>query len=1402
MGRMYAFGLVLAVAAATVTGGVAISQVLEDGRLSWHWTYTGLGLAVLVLLLVRNAQSLASRVPTLPEVEEQLARAVLVTSRAAVPPDASIPLRWAGKDVGQGQSVDALAQIFSALPVRRLLIFGRPGSGRTTFATQMLLSLLGARTRADPVPMLVGVADWNPETEHLHDWLAGRIVADYGIRPEDARALVAARRILPILDDFDLVPRRRRQLMISALEATFTSGEALIMTDRARELERSLLSRRSGLLFGGASVGFQPLSIEDVASYLVDHGGPGSRWRPLLDALVAEPGGVLAMALSTPLTLSLLRAVYEGEDGDPSELTDHARFPVPHAIRDHLLGRLVGARYQAARERPYRPEQIDRWLTFLAIHMNRRATRSLSWWSLPRALPPRLYGIIGAVAGAALILVAALAFRDWTGPPGWLSLLAAVAGAASGAGLAVTGRERPPNPLPGAIRAGSLQSPGSTIRADLARNLTFMAAVGLTVGVSLGFAQGILDGMPAAVRAGLVSGLAMASLAGLRTPVFAYLVAVVVFAARGWAPLRLMSFLRYAERLGVLRQVGPVYRFRYPELQDWLAGRYPPEPSWATSTDPAAELHEHEPAEGFALPSGDPVFPETSKIDLFTREKVREEAIVQPEVLLKIDDSDPARSRDALGRLIQRLLAANAETVEQAGDTQYQRYQNARKRLVDAARLPFWSRPAQLYRLIAWAAGGVAGWVAGMLWLPELAFRMVLIAGLVSWFAMAALRLLFAYRKQRSDGRDPEAGQYVRAFVVALFSPPPLVAAVCLACTVPFGKDLFDPASPPVAFWVACGVCVVATLLWLSSAPAAKIRTILASPVPDFWLQLPPGLAGFRVAAEQAYRDWVRALVREGLMPLLRVELEDERDAMAVVLPELDPGRLSGLSRTDEFVATEQTRYLERLIAGLGSASIGLSGSRGAGKSTALRQLCSHDLLQATANLRVLVHAPTAYDPREFVGHLFLRVCEQVTGEAGTRTGERGPRAGLAGLLPIATVLVGAVLLFGSLQWDRLQPFLAGLVADPGLLVSIAGGALLAGGLAAVWWSSRREPQVLGSSASEVAAHRHLRSLRYLQAVTETTTGEMALPGGSKLARQAAVQRTEHLRSYPQLVADLRELLGQIALDRQSLQGKVIIGIDELDKIGKAEDTERFLNDLKVVFGVHGCFFLVALSEDALAGYERRSLAIRNTFDSAFDRIVRIPRLRGSESRTLLARRGVPLPLPYVWLCHALTGGLPRDFLRRVLDLTTTAARYDDRDLPSLAARLIGQDLRAVAEAQLRVAAGLGDAHAPEITEWLATCAEAAPLTAAALDGLAEAAPKAAQGEPVVVQAHAHLLVLAALTRIFIEDPALLTRIRDDPDVIDRIAEARVLVATDPHLALHTIRRIRAETAFLISADP
>jgi hypothetical protein len=91
--------------------------------------------------------------------------------------------------------------------------------------------------------------------------------------------------------------------------------------------------------------------------------------------------------------------------------------------------------------------------------------------------------------------------------------------------------------------------------------------------------------------------------------------------------------------------------------------------------------------------------------------------------------------------------------------------------------------------------------------------------------------------------------------------------------------------------------------------------------------------------------------------------------AMTWVSPET-PGLAS---HTESFIANEAYRQIHGLIARNKGVSIGVSGARGAGKSTILRVLYEEARSQGAAAVHLA--APVDYDPREFVLHTFAETC-------------------------------------------------------------------------------------------------------------------------------------------------------------------------------------------------------------------------------------------------------------------------------------------------------------------------------------------------------------------------------------------------------------------------------------------
>jgi len=279
----------------------------------------------------------------------------------------------------------------------------------------------------------------------------------------------------------------------------------------------------------------------------------------------------------------------------------------------------------------------------------------------------------------------------------------------------------------------------------------------------------------------------------------------------------------------------------------------------------------------------------------------------------------------------------------------------------------------------------------------------------------------------------------------------------------------------------------------------------------------------------------------------------------------------------------------------VGSGSIGVSGPRGAGKSTVLNKFDTRDAAwKSEQDIRVTVAAPVDYDAREFIIHLFTELCTRVAAEAPPQ--------------------------------DRI---------------------------------ARR-------------TQRHLEDLRFQRTYSSSWGPTLTSASFLSFAWSRGRERAEQPAGLPALVAQFRAYSQQVAewnwdrnRDRSQVSneaqgqvqrpvqgqgpegvGRVIICIDEMDKIRDSDRAEQFLNNIKAIFDVPGCLYLVAISEDAMTVFASQTPAIRTAFDSAFDEIISVPPMEFPDARQLLQLRTTGVPLPFLALCHVLAGGVPRELIR------------------------------------------------------------------------------------------------------------------------------------------------------------
>ena len=410
------------------------------------------------------------------------------------------------------------------------------------------------------------------------------------------------------------------------------------------------------------------------------------------------------------------------------------------------------------------------------------------------------------------------------------------------------------------------------------------------------------------------------------------------------------------------------------------------------------------------------------------------------------------------------------------------------------------------------------------------------------------------------------------------------------------------------------------------------------------------------------------------------------------------PG-LSEVYDSTNRVPTRVAAELHDLLRQFDGASIGVAGPRGSGKSTLVRQYCdenpndgdnfdydSFDLSwllgtylpgRRQTDLRCFVAAPVDYVARDFVLHLFATFCRAVIGRYSART-SHVPR-----LIVAAFWLRRALLLLRALLWRAVlctavvlvllhwKQAIARTISVPVTWVEYAATAVICLGVLDFAWSAairirRWTRQLRGKDdhALATAARKHLSRVRYLQTYTSGWSGTLQLPWGKTQGQYSrTVAQAEQPHSYPEIVDEFRNFARDVATEVHLQHNRVFIGIDELDKIGSAEQAEHFLNEIKGIFGIPHVYFMVSVSDDALTAFERRGLPLRNAFDSSFDEIMHVGPLSYDESRRLLYRRVIGLSEPYVALCHCLAGGLARDVVRAARQIVRGAVAMSSKEL-------------------------------------------------------------------------------------------------------------------------------------------
>ena len=411
--------------------------------------------------------------------------------------------------------------------------------------------------------------------------------------------------------------------------------------------------------------------------------------------------------------------------------------------------------------------------------------------------------------------------------------------------------------------------------------------------------------------------------------------------------------------------------------------------------------------------------------------------------------------------------------------------------------------------------------------------------------------------------------------------------------------------------------------------------------------------------------------------------LGEDKDRLLVAQ---DSEGLRKLQDPNYTVSTVSEQKVASVLSQMDGGSIALAGSRGAGKSTLLRKFSGPLRIRINGQpcISLYLTAPAEYVPRDFIAELLQRLCETYLAYMGLPLPQPIYRERMKlSLRALVRHLVAfmwlflrtAILVFIIIRiaqsfrlthyndmylatvdtfrhWYHQADHYAYQQIDTHhlrsywtiLRVGILSIVVLFLLAALAQWKEYMRPDREPELAQR--AREYLLRLQVDKTVTWGTTLKAPPIRGLGLSTSRGGSASYTPWTLPELVGYTRRFMHDIAEKFQNSSHAIVIGIDEIDRIGSLDHAERFIGEIKAVFGVEKCFFLVAVAEDVGSVFAQRATVGRSMLENAFDDIIVVEPLKLEETRDLLLKRVPGFTDSFVYLVHALSGGLPRELIR------------------------------------------------------------------------------------------------------------------------------------------------------------
>jgi GTPase SAR1 family protein len=369
-----------------------------------------------------------------------------------------------------------------------------------------------------------------------------------------------------------------------------------------------------------------------------------------------------------------------------------------------------------------------------------------------------------------------------------------------------------------------------------------------------------------------------------------------------------------------------------------------------------------------------------------------------------------------------------------------------------------------------------------------------------------------------------------------------------------------------------------------------------------------------------------------------------------------------------ELIETRSHREVTEFVEQNNSCTVGLHGSRGMGKTALMLRLQKRHFGRGAS---VRITSPSLREPAELPRIVLMALAKQLAPANEPLPAKWALTLVAGGVVTFLTSglalsflstkpgvpfgeWVGAIVLRDPGVW-------AAMLALGALVIVFSLGAFMVIGLSSVATARGRSKSI----ASEIIE----RYTSEVEASSTTGVGVAALLGFSMTG--ARTRRALPAR-HADVVDDVERLVR--AYRGSSKKRTVLVLIDELDRL-PVGTIELLLNEIKDFFHMDGVRVVVSVSDEVLTSFHGRRTSPTDVFDSSFDTVVEMRAMSPRESVAMMNDRVIAVPPRVTHLCHALSGGRPRELLRacRTFVRETWGSKdiVDVRDSDSLGVGLV-----------------------------------------------------------------------------------------------------------------------------------